>query len=250
SERMEEWFGEPFGDTSAVPTFRVCDFARQYVTVALSGDGGDELFGGYRWYQIYNQVRMMQKAMPFLPEQGFDFPSWMPQRRRLTLLSLRDPVALYAHLRGGLQGQRLNQWRERLGIPADYDPLWAYRAHYRPDLPPRKAAQVMDFHTYLPDDILTKVDRVSMAVALECRPPFLSRAMIEFAYSLPESFLYKEGQLKGGLKAACAELLPSSIIGRGKQGFSVPDSGWRKAMTKQSGSLQEAFLDHALRKAA
>ncbi len=249
-ERMKEWFDEPFGDTSAVPTFRVCSFARQYVTVALSGDGGDELFGGYRWYQSYKQIRSAQKAIPFVPKQGIEFPAWVPQRRRMTLLSLGDPIELYAHLRGGLQGQRLNQWRERLGVPVDYDRLWAYRAHYRPDLPPRKAAQVMDFHTYLPDDILTKVDRVSMAVALECRPPFLSRAMIEFAYSLPESFLYKGGQLKGGLKAACAGILPESIINRGKQGFSVPDSGWRTAITQQSGSLQEAFLEHIQNKAA
>jgi asparagine synthase (glutamine-hydrolysing) len=128
-------------------------------------------------------------------------------------------------------------------VAKDYDDLWAYRAHFRPDLSPRQCGRILDFHTYLPDDVLTKVDRTSMAVSLECRPPFLSRSMIEFAFSLPESFVYMNGELKGGLKAALQGVLPKSILSRGKQGFGMPDFGWKKQLAVKHGSFGEALVD-------
>jgi asparagine synthase (glutamine-hydrolysing) len=140
----------------------------------------------------------------------------------------------------------LQQWKERLGVSRDYDPLWAYRANFDPELHASRAAQLMDFHTYLPDDILTKVDRVSMAVSLECRPPFLSRKLVEFAFSLPADFLYRDGALKGGLKHVLRAILPSAVLEHQKQGFSVPDNGWRRTLVNSHGSLQEGMLSRYL----
>lgn len=246
-ERMQSWFDEPFGDTSAVPTYRVCDFAKKSVSVALSGDGGDELFGGYKWYQRFNKIRTWQKKIPYLPKYGFSFPRFIPKSSQLELLSIGDPVWLYARLRGSANRKSLNFWKKKLGVESNYDPLWAYRENYHDHLSPRKAAQIMDFHTYLPDDILTKVDRVSMAVSLECRPPFLSKELVEYAFSLPDEFIYKGGQLKGGLKFAVKALLPSNIINRAKQGFSVPGHGWKRDIIRQHSSLQEGIIEHFLK---
>ena len=246
-ERMYGWFDEPFADTSAVPTHRVCSFAGEQVKVALSGDGGDELFGGYHWYHRYASARRNGRWMPVKSCQGIRFPLRMPKARELEWASISDPVWLYALIRGSVPHARLQQWKERLGVPRDYDPLWAYRASFQPKLPARKAAQVMDFHTYLPDDILTKVDRASMAVSLECRPPLLSRSMVEFAFSLQENFLYRGGELKGGFKHTLRSVLPSAVLEHRKQGFSVPDSGWRGTLIRHHGSLQEGMLNHYLR---
>ena len=240
--KMAKWFDEPFGDTSAVPTSLVSKFARKRVTVALGGDGGDELFGGYTWYRKYKFLRKIQQILPFLKVFQGELPAWLPKKNTLEMLFIRDPVELYARLRKSLPKKRLCNWKKKLGIPNAYDPYWAYRAHFKPNLPPARAAQIIDFHTYLPDDILTKVDRASMIVSLECRPPFLSTQLIEFAFTLPESFIYKDGQLKGGLKYALRGILPETIINRKKQGFSVPDFGWRKKITAESSSVQEFLI--------
>jgi asparagine synthase (glutamine-hydrolysing) len=240
-ERMAEWFDEPFSNDSAVPTYRVSAFAREQVTVALSGDGGDELFGGYTWYDSYARIRHLQRWWPLKVESGLRMPP-VPRRRAFELMTIADPVALYARVRGSLPAHRLEQWRRRLGIGHDYDPYWAYRQHFHRGLPDRKAAQILDFHTYLPNVMLTKVDRMSMAVSLECRPPFLSQQLIEFAFRLPQSFVYRGGRLKGGLKHAIRDLVPRSVLERDKQGFSVPDSGWRRRLVSEHGSIQEAIV--------
>lgn len=243
-ERVDAWFDEPFADVSAIPTFRVCSFAADNVKVVLSGDGGDELFGGYRWYEKYRKATHAACWMPLKTRHGIDFPSPLPYRRELRLASFTDPVWRYAHIRGSLSEGRLNAWKRALGVSMDYDPLWAYRQHFSPNLPPRRAAQVMDFHTFLPDDIMVKVDRVSMAVSLECRPPLLSKRLIEFSFKLPESFIYgcQRGGLKSGLKSAVKILLPEQVLRHKKQGFSAPDSGWRKQLTGPYGSLQEGIV--------
>jgi asparagine synthase (glutamine-hydrolysing) len=242
SQQMNTWFDEPFGDTSAVPTHLVSRFARKHVTVALSGDGGDELFGGYTWYDQFRTYLIMNKLNPLGKANGRYFSRQIPGKQRLELSSIKDPVVLYARLRRALPHHRLESWKQRLGLHQGYDAYWAFRKHFRPDLPTRKAAQFVDFHTYLPDDILTKVDRVSMAVALECRPPLLSTKLVEFAFSLPESFIYRNNQLKGGFKYALRKLLPANILQMPKQGFSVPDFGWKTKMKKTFGSSQESIL--------
>jgi len=247
--RMQTWFDEPFGDTSAIPTHAVCRFARSEVTVALSGDGGDELFGGYRWYGHFHDVRRAQRRWRRLPERGLPWPGRRSRHRQLRWLSIGDPLWLYAAIRGALAPGELETWRQRLGVPADYDMLWAYRRWYDAALPPRRAAQRMDFHSYLPDDILTKVDRVSMACSLECRPVLLDQDLIEHAFSLPESFVYADASLKGGLRRALAPWVPESVRQREKQGFSIPGPDWRAPLIERHGSLQEALLDPFLRQA-
>ena len=127
-----------------------------------------------------------------------------------------------------------------LGVDPDYDSAWYFRKFWRPDLPLLTRLQYLDFHTYLPDDILTKVDRASMAHSLEVRVPFLSRKVIEFAFSLPENIRYHNGQLKGVLKYAYRKTLPDTILQRAKKGFSAPPSH----LSTLKGNIRSAILQH------
>jgi asparagine synthase (glutamine-hydrolysing) len=227
-----DWYDQPFGDNSALPTYHVSKFARANATVALSGDGGDELFGGYHWYGRFAKFQNLQQPFRIFgkgPRLSLARQIPEPFRKlalRADLLSHTDPLELYALLTDGLPPSLTKRQRALLEIPADYDALWHFRKFYRPALPSRKRMQFVDFHTFLPDDILTKVDRASMAVALEARVPFLSRKLIEYAFSLPEDFLYKNGDLKGGLKYAFRHELPAEILNRDKKGFSIPLHVW------------------------
>jgi asparagine synthase (glutamine-hydrolysing) len=236
-ECMEAWYDEPFADTSALPTWHVSRLARENVTVVLTGDGGDELFGGYRWYERYARFRKLQSfLLPGLkrgPRTSLAARSAGLARKfalRVDLLTRRDPLELYATLLTGYIGPEKEHYRRVLEIENDYDDMWHFRRHYRPDLPLRKRMQYLDFHTYLPDDILTKVDRVTMAVSLEARVPFLSRPLIELAFSLPQHVLYYQGQLKGILKYAYRDVLPQQILDRGKKGFSIPLNQWESSI--------------------
>ncbi|MDF1845455.1 MAG: asparagine synthase (glutamine-hydrolyzing) [Rubripirellula sp.] len=229
ADRMKSWYDEPFGDRSAFPTFVVSRFAKESVTVALSGDGGDELFGGYRWYSRYKKLRRFGAGRigsmhGVADRMKRNFPTGSASYRALQRLSwlTTDRVSLYAKLMGAMTTEDKREFAQRLEIDKDYDDYWHFRKYWRDDLPLLTRLQYVDFHTYLPGDILTKVDRVSMAVSLEVRVPFLSRDLIEFAFSLPESVRYQNGELKGLMKAAYTDVLPNRIINRGKQGFSIP----------------------------
>ena len=235
--QIMDWYDQPFGDNSALPTYHVSKFARQHATVALSGDGGDELFGGYHWYRrllkfqsFQNPLRPFAMGVQTALNRG---RSGIVQKllKRFDAWTHFDPLALHCLLIDGLPPSHTGKYREELGVAKDYDALWLFREYDRPDLPTRKRMQYIDFHTFLPDDILTKVDRVSMAVSLEARVPFLSKDLCEFAFSLPESFLYKNGELKGGLKYAYKDILPPEILDRGKKGFSIPLRQWNKAQS-------------------
>ena len=239
--KLRAWYDEPFSDTSAIPTFRVSELARQSVTVSLSGDGGDELFGGYNWYTTFNKIRAVQKYFPAGCRAGWPLPD-SGISGRIFRLSIRDPLELYAVIRSGLPAHRRQKYRERWEIPDDYDDMWHYRAHWNPEYGAWKSLQALDFCTYLSNNILTKIDRLSMAVSLEARVPFLSKDLIEFAFSLPESFLYREGQLKGGMKYAYRDRLPAEILNRSKKGFSMPIDSWRERSLGSAGSFQEAAL--------
>jgi asparagine synthase (glutamine-hydrolysing) len=230
---MKNLFGEPFGDYSALPTWHVSRFARSGVVVALSGDGGDEVFGGYPWYERIPRILKWRGGARGIIERLQP----LPYRRRPShkLHSLMNRAALYLGsplfelyviCMNGVPWSTRQQYRHRLGIPADYDDYWHLRAHYQPSLGPRKSLQYLDFHTYLPDDILTKVDRASMSVSLECRVPLLSTGLVEFGFSLSEEFLYLNGELKGGLKYAYRDVLPKDILMRKKKGFGIPVKRW------------------------
>ena len=143
---------------------------------------------------------------------------------------------------GGLVENEKQHYKRKWEIPDDYDSYWYFRKYYDTKIPMLKRLQYLDFHTYLHDDILTKVDRVSMAVSLECRVPFLSRNLIEYAFSLNEQILYNEGNLKGLLKLSFKDYLPNEILTRSKKGFSIPQKSWRRLLINKHQSEQEAIL--------
>lgn len=239
--RTIQWYDEPFSDIGAVPTFRLCEFARKFVTVALGGDGGDELFGGYTRYHTFQRICHARSKWPYFgTAHGFPLSGQNAVMRKLAFMSIKDPIRLYAQLRGGLSWQQKTPYRRAFDIPDGYDDLWHFRQFWRDDLPVVRRLQTLDFLTYLPENIFTKIDRLSMAVSLEARVPFLSRALIEFAFSLPESFTLKNGSLKGGMKSAYRPFLPAVILDRPKKGFSMPMKSWKA--TGDSRTYPEGIL--------
>ena len=234
-------FDEPFADASALPTWRVCQLARESVTVALSGDGADEALAGYRRQVFHAHEERLRGLLPaslrrrVLGPLGNAYPKldWAPRplRAKTTLQSLAGTGAEgYARalavtppeLRGGLYSdgfaQRLDGY---VGETALRD-LMA-RAPVRSGL---DAAQYADLAFWLPGDILTKVDRTSMAVSLEAREPLLDHRLVEFAAGLPEGLRVKGGQGKWVLKKAMERYLPKDILYRPKQGFVTPIAEW------------------------
>ena len=134
-----------------------------------------------------------------------------------------------------------NDIRKRLQIDNEYDMLWAMRKYYCKDFPPITRAQYMDFKTYLPGDILTKVDRASMAVSLEARVPLLSRKLIEFSFSLSEQDRCPQGELKGLLKIAYSNEIGKRILNRSKMGFNVPESYFGNRKSPQEYMMSEIW---------
>lgn len=247
--QLQQLYHEPFADTSAFPTRLVSKTARQSVTVALSGDGGDELFGGYKWYRRFE--KMMRYGATRFPgpelllsrlESGLPAGTLRQKATRAVTLLCTDPLSLYLELMGGPTRFQKQMYARQMSIDPDYDCAWYFRQFWRPELPLLTRLQYLDFHTYLPDDILTKVDRASMAQSLEVRVPFLSRKVIEFAFSLPENVRYCKGQLKGILKHAYRHSLPDSILQRSKKGFSVPPSH----LVNDRGNFRETVLQHTI----
>ena len=235
--KIKEWYDEPFGDISCFPSYLVSKVSKEQATVVLTGDGGDELFAGYKWYAAFALIKKYNLRWfsfarslvnPFLYKKG----KLGALSKKLEWLFLSD-MELYTRLMGGLLMEEKSALRKAWAISDAYDDYWYFRKYYREDLPVVKRLQYLDFHTYLPDDILTKVDRVSMAVSLECRVPFLSRELVECAFTLPQSVVLPKGRLKGLLKDAFRHVLPSQIITRGKKGFSPPIQVWRSELYKQ-----------------
>ena len=227
---MRGFYDEPFGDVSALPTNEVCKLAREKVTVVLTGDGGDELFGGYAHYRDATRIFDPDpSAKTWLRPIVVTLKNHAPLRliakkaQRYETKTLVDPMERWAKVKGGVLKTDLfkRTWARKAGIPADYDDYWYYRKYDNPDLSPRTRAQFLDFHTYLHDSVLTKVDRASMAVGLETRVPFLSKRSIATAWSVPEHQRYRDGELKGLLKRLYQDVLPAEVLYRRKQGFAV-----------------------------
>jgi asparagine synthase (glutamine-hydrolysing) len=226
--RLKTWFDEPFGDESAMPTYLVSKTAREHVTVVLTGDGGDEVFGGYRTYPRYARYA----SWPSWPRSIDRWSSSLRARlhRRSTLsrvlgvleMGMSDGPELWARIMGGMPEGAKTRYRERFGLPRDYDDWWHYRAHWRDDLPLRTRLQYLDFHTFMPGLVLTKVDRTSMAVSLEARVPLLARSIIEFSFALREDVRYFGGEPKGLLRHTFRGVLPDGILDRRKKGFGIP----------------------------
>ncbi|MCZ6855831.1 MAG: asparagine synthase (glutamine-hydrolyzing) [Gammaproteobacteria bacterium] len=244
-DKLPILFDEPYADTSALPTYLVARHAAKKVKVVLTGDGGDELFGGYGWYRNSARVQKGPAGNRWLNLTG-RAKRTLPVVRRLVRglerYLLLQGFAYYTRLLGGMVANEKDTYRQRWEIPADYDDYWHFRRHYDSSLPAVTALQVLDFHTYLPDDILTKVDRATMAHSLEARVPLLDTTLIEFAFSLSEA---TRGSEKALFKASMAALLPSAISHRRKKGFSVPAAVWRSGVFRPGWSRQENLL-HAL----
>jgi asparagine synthase (glutamine-hydrolysing) len=234
-------YDEPFADASAIPTMQLCALARQAVTVALSGDGGDELFAGYRrhrWHLHEEWVRAVLPARlrrPLFGALGRLYPKldWAPQPLRLqaTLSELAlDPADAYFHS----VALAPDPVRRRLYSPALRSALQGYgaaevmRAHWREggSEHPLDQVQYVDLMTYLPGDILTKVDRASMAHALEVRVPLLDHVLVEWAATLPPRLRLNARGSKYVLKQALRPHLPAAVLRRRKMGFAVPLAAW------------------------
>lgn len=240
-EQLAAMFDEPFADASALPTWRVCQLARETVTVALSGDGADEAFAGYRRHKFqYGEDRVravLPQALrgPILGGLGAVYPKadWAPRplRAKTTLQSLAgSSEAGYARAVSILPPEIRQQLYspEFLRLRGDYRAEQPFEQMMR-DAPARSGldrAQYADLKFWLPGDILTKVDRTSMAVSLEAREPLLDHRLIEFAAALPEGLRLKRGEGKWLLKKTMQRYLPDEILYRQKQGFVTPISQW------------------------
>ena len=248
-------YDEPFADSSAVPTYYVSSVARQHVTVALGGDGGDENFAGYRRYcrhQYSNRVRSfvpLYIRRPLFGALGRYYPAlgWAPRfvRARNTFQSLAgSPLEGYFDLVSIFrtdEKRRLLSGDLRNSLNG-YDTIEVLRQYYeRSDGPdPLSRIQYLDIKTYLTDDILAKVDRASMAVSLEVRAPLLDHKLMELAARMPAGLKLRGTKGKYILKKALEPILPSNILYRHKQGFSIPLHQWFRHELKEL--AQEALF--------
>ena len=249
--KLKKWFDEPFADESAMPTYLVSRVARENVTVVLTGDGGDEVFGGYRTYPRFERYSRLPSwpavmdRLAFRLRKPFGRRSAIARVTRVLEFAFGNGPALWARIMHGMPVAAKSGYRDRFRIPPDYDDWWHYREHWRDDLPVRTRLQFLDFHTFMPGMVLTKVDRTSMAVSLEARVPFLSRKIIEFSFALPEKIRYHDGELKGILKYAYRDVLPAGILHRRKKGFGIPRYYLKdldKGKPVQEHLLQSLFL--------
>jgi asparagine synthase (glutamine-hydrolysing) len=229
-------FGEPFGDSSSVPTLTVCRLARRHATVALSGDGGDEVFGGYRRYKWHRLVAGVRRHLPpRLRRQAIGrlaaiypkldgAPRFLRAKHTLTELSLDDAQGYARTVARSHANARHALFSPGLRASLNgYDPFLRVRAVMEAchDADPLLAAQLADLATWLPGDILTKVDRASMAASLEVRAPFLDHEFLAWGLSLPPGLKIGSGGGKHVLKRALEPLLPHTILYRPKQGFAT-----------------------------
>ena len=250
--RLPEIYDEPFGDSSQIPTHLVAALARKHVTVALSGDGGDELFGGYNRYfwgrSIWNRIGTVPQGvrhgigrmMTALSPASWDrIGRLLPRRLRqptlgdrihklASVIDVDGPDELYRRL--------VSQHREpgSLIVGADEAPIWAdaeAAAYGRSDFTERMMFR--DLVGYLTDDILTKVDRAAMAVSLETRVPLLDHQLVEFGWRLPLAMKIRDGQGKWLLRQVLYRYVPRELIDRPKQGFGIPLDTWLRGPLRE-----------------
>lgn len=239
--RLPSMFDEPFADASQVPTGLVCALARSAVTVALSGDGGDELFFGYKRYERALRNLRWQRRVPKAMRR------WMGRAASGHGEASRAGgfAALAAEMSargiGDVYRNRIARWRSpQTAIPGAKLPWTLYDEPEPLDGAgtPGDAMMLADYSVYLPEDLLCKVDRTSMAVSLEARAPLLDTRVAEFAWSLPLAFKHAEGQSKVLLKRVLRRYLPDAMVDRGKRGFGAPVSAWlRGDLREWAGSL-------------
>lgn len=262
--RLPTLYDEPFADSSQIPTFLVSELARRHVTVSLSGDGGDELFAGYNRYfwgrSIWQKIDWMPGSLKSLAAGGLRIlspmaweslfqklgpllPGSVKQRnpgdklhKLADILVADSPEKMYLDL--------VSHWKDPASlVPDSYEPPTVLNDRTQwEDLPDfTQRMMYLDLITYLPDDILTKVDRASMGVSLEARVPLLDHRVVEFAWRLPMSMKIKNDQGKWLLRQVLYQYVPAELIERPKMGFGVPIDQWlRGPLRDWAGDLLDA----------
>lgn len=258
-DRLAGLYDEPYADSSAMPTYRVCELARKRVTVALSGDGGDENFAGYRRYRWHGYEESLRGLMPaglrrpLFNVLGKIYPKldWAPRvlRAKSTFEALaRDDVAGYFHgvsvMSDPLRKRLFSA--EFLRQLSGYSAVEVLREHARhaPTDHPVARVQYLDMKTYLVGDILTKVDRASMAHALEVRVPLLDHEFVEWVAGLPLASKLRGAEGKYIFKKSLEPYLSNEVLYRRKQGFSVPLASWFRGPLRQR--VRDALLGEVL----
>lgn len=242
-EDVGSWLDEPLSDPSIIPTYLLSRFVRQNVTVALGGDGGDEIFAGYPMY-LGHKISRFYNAVPNFIRSALVEPAVAGMRTRTSNLSLDYKAKRFVRSAGLNEVERHHTWfgsfspeeKQALLTPTFTRSLGSEDTYKFPkELAEACDAdnvvermQYLDMKLYLADDILTKVDRASMAVSLEVRAPFLDHKVAEFAASLPSGYKLRGRTTKYILKRAARDLLPSQIIDRPKKGFGIPVAEWLK----------------------
>ncbi len=266
---LPELYDEPFADASQLPTYLICQLARQHVTVCLSGDGGDEVFGGYnryRWLRtVWNGVRwiplpfrrLLGRALTVLPPSAWDRlalarPGRLPQ---LGTKVHKLGRVVEAGSIGQMYESLVSYWGDDQPVVCDGEPWTARIGDVVDQLggvsDAVDEAMYRDLMHYLPDDNLVKVDRASMRVGLEVRAPLLDSRIVEFAWSLPGDMKIRDGKGKWILRQVLARYVPPVLTERPKMGFSVPVGGWLRAelrpwaeeMLDESRLREEGYLD-------
>ena len=247
--RLPAIFDEPFADPSELPTLMICEATRKHVTVALSGDGGDELFGGYSQYLGEDSIGKAIRRVPaiargavaagagVLPDAAWravlSGDTWAPNARARVVRAMRTPGSASIH--EGL----LSNWADPASIMAErhgasvqereLEVSWPETTSYQ------EAQMEYDMQTYLPDDILVKVDRSAMSVSLETRAPLLDHRVVEFALKQPLVHKISEGTGKTLLRDVLHRYLPAKMWDRPKQGFTIPLASWLRAELREWG---------------
>lgn len=242
-ETVGEIFDEPFADSSAVPTYLVSRMTRRHVTVALSGDGGDELFFGYPRYAVYDRHRWFLSSPSVIRRAAASALGLLPQRR------FRRAAVILAQNHGDLYSRFVTCWRpdeiaELIGAASAENPAYSDAGKALASLPLSERPPIMDLVTYLPSDILTKVDRTSMAVGLEVRNPLLDHRVVEFSLRLPLAMKWRRGTTKWLLRRILHRKVPQSLVDRPKMGFGVPLEEWFRGPLR--GPMSDRLGEHRL----
>lgn len=265
-QSLPDIYDEPFADSSQIPTFLVSKFAKEQVKVALSGDGGDESFCGYERYPHFEKICMQIESMPWsvrkllksgsriklgligdlLIAGGEKYLTNTSIFKRLTPGMIRAIGEAICGDRKTLYGYMCSHWKDAtevvLGSERSIQP-WRGNNQVLNTLSPIDGTMYLDSLNYLPDEILVKVDRASMANSLEVRSPLLDYRIVEFAWGLPSATKYHNGTLKKPLKLILDKYVPQELTDRPKHGFSVPISEWLRTSLRD---WAEALLDPIL----
>lgn len=238
-------YDEPFYDSSGIPTYLVSQLARSYLKVVLAGDGGDEIFAGYRWYDRFTELVGQSSTPPI--SQAIASMMWPPLRRAKRYLPYlsnienlvgqraRHPMATYFNEIGFLDHAAQKKiLHPNVISQIPIDTLWLFKQFWREEYPQITKVQYLDINTYLVDDILTKVDRASMAHGLEVRVPLLDYKLVEFSFKVSHKLHYANRERKALFKRTISGRLPQEILSARKKGFSVPIKTWMTQGLKEN----------------